>query len=167
MDFKELSIITWKSERGIKNSFKIRKLNINNVDDVNHFIKSASLLKPWIYIIKCKVNNKIYIWKSKNMYSRCKSHLWLLKKWKHKNFLLQKDYDKFWEWNFYFDVLEECDANKLTQKEIEYILSYKESQIYNIEFTSRQLYYSILIKEELWFVIKCIENKEKIKKLLA
>jgi len=83
-----------------------------------------------IYGIKNKINNKMYIGQSINIDKRQKIHKSLLKNNKHFNRHLQNSYNKRGKEEFEYLVLEECDRNKLSIKEEEWILKYKNS-IYN------------------------------------
>ena len=81
--------------------------------------------KAGIYCITCAVNNKKYIGCSKNIYSRINYHKYVLrdKKVKQDNIYFIKDYHKYGDENFYYEVLEYTDEN-LKDKEYYYINLY-------------------------------------------
>lgn len=74
-----------------------------------------------VYQIKNKENNLIYIGSSKNIKRRWKAHTDGLKKGKHDNMFLQKDWDKYGEEYFEFSILEECEEDERYDLEQEYI----------------------------------------------
>lgn len=63
---------------------------------------------PGIYIIQNKINNKVYIGASLNVYNRLCDHKVMLRGNKHHNEHLQASYNLHGEENFTFDILEEC-----------------------------------------------------------
>ena len=70
-----------------------------------------------IYKIIC-VNNKFYIGSSTNIDRRLKEHTSLLKRNKHLNKRLQKDWNKYGEKNFRFEIIETINnINKLSVRE--------------------------------------------------
>lgn len=75
----------------------------------------------WIYKIENKINWKIYIWSSRDVEKRFKQHLLVLRNWKHW-IILQNSFNKYWENNFKFEILEEInDDNLLLKIEQKYI----------------------------------------------
>ena len=62
-----------------------------------------------IYRIYCKSEDKSYIGKSINIEERWKNHLNGLKKGKHHNKKLQKDFNKYGKDDFEFSVLKEVN----------------------------------------------------------
>jgi len=70
-----------------------------------------------IYSITCLLNNKMYIGYSTNFKRRESVHFRRLKKNKHKNDLLQNDYNLYGEEFFIFEVIEEYKAKFLTSME--------------------------------------------------
>lgn len=70
-----------------------------------------------IYCIENKINYKIYIGSSKNIYSRLLKHFALLRHNKHENAHLQNAWNKYGESNFTWTVLEKCKEEKLTERE--------------------------------------------------
>lgn len=88
-----------------------------------------------IYIIKNNVNNKCYIGKSIDIEHRFKKHLSELRKNNHFNKHLQNAYNKYGEANFEFNLLQECEINKLDEQEIYWIDYYKKHyncELYNV-----------------------------------
>ena len=78
-----------------------------------------------IYKIINLLNSKVYIGKSKTVFERIYQHKRTLRKGIHHNNHLQKSWDKYGEENFVFEVVEECDVEKLTIREIYWIEQYK------------------------------------------
>jgi group I intron endonuclease len=66
-----------------------------------------------IYCITNSSNNKKYIGQSVNIESRFKEHTKKLRERKHKNYHLQKAWDKYGENAFIFSVLKECEKKDL------------------------------------------------------
>jgi len=74
-----------------------------------------------IYKIINIKNNKFYLGSSKNLNKRWIQHKYKLRKNNHVNFILQKAWNKYGEGNIIFEVLEECDENKLFEREQYYL----------------------------------------------
>lgn len=70
-----------------------------------------------IYAIKNKINNKTYIGKSTNIANRFIRHRYLLNAEKHYNCHLQRAWNKYSSLSFEFLILEECQSDKLAEKE--------------------------------------------------
>lgn len=89
-----------------------------------------------IYQIKNIINNKIYIGSSKDIKTRWQQHLNLLNKGKHHSYRLQKDWDKYKQENFKFEILEKVSGVEklldVEQKWIDETLCYKSENGYNI-----------------------------------
>lgn len=83
-------------------------------------------MKSGIYIIKNKIDNKVYIGQSVHVKYRISTHKCLLDKNKHENSYLQNAYNKFGKDNFEFKLLELCEENKLDEREV-YWISYYDS----------------------------------------
>jgi group I intron endonuclease len=79
-----------------------------------------------IYLIKNKLNEKVYIGSAINYYNRKKQHLSLLKNNKHHSILLQRAWNKYGEDSFVFEIIEVIvDKNELINKEQYYLDLYK------------------------------------------
>ena len=81
----------------------------------------------YIYEIRNKINNKIYIGQTINPYNRKIRHFGDLRAGKHDNPHLQKAFLKYGEENFEFNILlklSNCTVYELDEKEIEYIKKY-------------------------------------------
>lgn len=76
--------------------------------------------KIGIYKIENLVNNKKYIGQSIDIYRRFYAHKKALKAGKHQPYL-QKAWNKYGEDNFVFEIIEECEIEKLNELEIFYI----------------------------------------------
>lgn len=80
-----------------------------------------------IYKITNNLNGKIYVGQSENVYKRKAQHFLALRRHKHENKQMQKD----WNTNnagFRFDVIEWCEISKLNEREkywIETLHSYQ------------------------------------------
>ena len=87
-----------------------------------------------IYGIRNKVNNKIYVGKTgMNFGDRWDSHKALLRNNKHDNPYLQNAWNKYGEQNFEFIVIEDCNVDKLNEREMYWIKYYKDKNLaYNI-----------------------------------
>ena len=70
-----------------------------------------------IYIIRNKINNKMYVGQSVNIKARWSQHLDALNKNKHCNTHLQNSWNKYGKVNFEFIIQEECDECNLNKKE--------------------------------------------------
>ena len=77
-----------------------------------------------IYKIECLENGKVYIGLSINIENRWEKHCGELKNNKHKNKYMQRAWNKYGKENFTFEILEECESNELSKKEIEFIEKY-------------------------------------------
>ena len=87
-----------------------------------------------IYKIENLVNNKVYIGQAVNINNRWKGHLKELKHNNHTNRHLQNAWNKYGEENFKFDIIEECEEDKLTEREqywIDYYGGLNSSDNYN------------------------------------
>lgn len=98
----------------------------------------------FIYMIKCKPNNKVYIGKTSNPRQRLKEHATGLRAKRHPNKELQEDYNKYGDENFFMQVLACSDIRrKYIDLERNFILkfeSYDPSHGYNKDTASRNYY---------------------------
>lgn len=76
-----------------------------------------------IYMIKCKVNNKVYIGSSKNIEKRWYLHKHTTQKLQQHNEIYSDAKKYGWE-NFDFTVLEECNIENIKEREIYWIIYY-------------------------------------------
>lgn len=74
-------------------------------------------MKSGIYKIKNLVNEKFYIGSSNNVKRRWMEHNKLLRGNKHPNIYLQSAWNKYWEFNFEFSILEYCNLENLIERE--------------------------------------------------
>ena len=79
-----------------------------------------------IYIIKNDINEKVYIGQSINIHKRVQEHFWksTCNKDVSYNSALHSAIRKYGKEHFHWEILEECDANQLDEKEKEYIEKY-------------------------------------------
>jgi hypothetical protein len=83
-----------------------------------------------IYKILNIANGKLYIGSAKNLFKRKQKHFRDLVNSDHHSILLQRAFDKYKEVNFQFEVLEECQVEKLIEREQHYLDTLKPE--YNI-----------------------------------
>ncbi len=89
-----------------------------------------------IYIIKNKLNNKVYVGQSVNLNRRIADHRRHLQNGSHKNTYLQRAFSCDGAENFEFDIIEHCSKEELNDREIYWISQYKSNNRaygYNIE----------------------------------
>ena len=92
-----------------------------------------------IYKITNLVNNKVYIGQSKNIDYRFSLHKSYLLNNHHENIHLQRAWNRYGEENFKFEVIEECEESKLTEKEqywIDYYGGLNSNNNYNLRDAS-------------------------------
>lgn len=88
-----------------------------------------------IYKIENKINGKVYVGQSIDVYRRLKKHLWEIDK---NNNALYRAFRKYGIENFTYELIEECEVDELDDKEIYYIKKYnsyvgeKDSNGYNL-----------------------------------
>ena len=75
-------------------------------------------MKIWIYQIKNKVNNKIYIGSTTNLERRWENHIHQLKNNIHHSIKLQKAWNKYGDDNFEFSIIEEFNSDNEDDKYI-------------------------------------------------
>jgi hypothetical protein len=119
--------------------------------------KKIILENSGIYCIKNKINNKVYIGSSINLYSRLQSHKSKLNNNKHENKHLQRSFNKHGIENFEVKVLEYCD------KDIN-ILYKKENYHYNLY---KNTYNQRIIVESNLGIKKETSLKTRLKQSLA
>lgn len=78
-------------------------------------------MKSGIYLIRNKIDGKIYVGQSVNIKARITAHKRKLKINKHGNDYLQKAFNKYGADNFEFKVIENCNMEELDNKEIYWI----------------------------------------------
>ena len=128
-----------------------------------------------IYKIENLINRKVYIGKSKDVDLRIKQHLEKLILNKHKNKHLQNAWNKYSEENFKFEIIEECDENKLNEREIYWIAIFKNNS-YNLtsggdggdtfskrDFISKEITRSKLSNTQKNRLKKGISNETRLK----
>lgn len=77
-----------------------------------------------IYSITNIINNKKYIGQSVDIKCRLRNHKWDLRHNKHHNDHLQQSFNKYGESYFIFDIVCECEEERLDELERFYILKY-------------------------------------------
>lgn len=102
-----------------------------NVGELIPFTKRIS----GIYKIENKINGKVYVGQSVDVYRRLKKHIWEMKS---NNSVLYKALQKYGTENFTYELIEECEIEKLDEREMYYISKYnsyvgsKNSNGYNL-----------------------------------
>jgi len=86
-----------------------------------------------IYKITNEVNNKVYIGASLDIRNRWKGHRHGLRNDLHNNLGLQKDWNMYQENNFNFQVIEQCEPENLSKREVDCILQVPEINRYNLK----------------------------------
>ncbi len=81
-----------------------------------------------IYKITNKVNNKMYVGQSRNIEQRLKDHKLVCRE---RNVLLKRALKKYGVENFNYEIIEECELNKLDEREIYWISKLKPE--YNLD----------------------------------
>jgi len=92
-------------------------------------------MKSGIYIIKNKVNGKVYVGSAVDIQKRWREHKRVLRKGLHHSPRLQHSWDKHGEENFQFVVIENCQPEnliKLEQFMLDLLCSYEDDKGYNI-----------------------------------
>lgn len=93
-----------------------------------------------VYLIRNKINGRVYIGSSKCIKTRVSSHLRQLKQNIHHSIELQLDFNKFGIENFQVEVLLECSISDARKYEEEYINKFNLKQFgYNQGHTSETL----------------------------
>lgn len=98
-----------------------RKVNINELLEPTLFSKYKSIKLKGVYMIENIITNKVYIGCSVNILARNLNHFHLLRHNKHYNNHLQSSYNKHGFDKFKVKILEFCDEDKLSDREIYYI----------------------------------------------
>ena len=75
-----------------------------------------------IYKITNKINKKCYVGQSKNIERRLKDHKLVCRE---KNILLKRALNTYGKENFIYEIIEECELNKLDEREIYWISKLK------------------------------------------
>lgn len=81
-------------------------------------------MESGIYLIRNKVNNKVYIGLSKHVARRKNKHFSLLRRGEHHSPILQNAYNKYGEESFSFELLEKVPNEKLCEREIYWVSFY-------------------------------------------
>lgn len=77
-----------------------------------------------IYMIRNRINGKMYIGQSIDIHDRWDEHIYSLRGGYHINNHLQRAWNKYHENNFDFSIIEECSEDELDDKEIFWIAKY-------------------------------------------
>lgn len=129
--------------------------------------------KCGVYKITCIPNGKIYIGSSKNIYKRWEEHIYELNNHRHCNMFLQKDWDKYGQSEFKFEIIEETEEYNRFEVEQEYIDKflpyYRNGNGYNISENSlRQNFDGMRIYKDKYIRLNPFykASKSKIKEML-
>ena len=97
----------------------------------------------FVYKITCSENNWVYIGETLRGKYRRDDHLNALRRGKHENPLFQKDFDKFGEHSFKWEIIKECPKNKdiLLEQEALVVKEYikKGVNLYNAGLSIEQI----------------------------
>ncbi len=118
----------------------LRNLNFIKIPEIFNYRKSYWAVSG-VYCIKSKLNSKIYIGSSINIYKRVSDHFYKLRKNKHHNQYLQNSFFKYGADDFYFDVLEKCSVEYLIEREQFFIDIFRSADRrfgYNIDPTANR-----------------------------
>ena len=77
-----------------------------------------------IYKIICKETGKVYIGQSRQLDQRFRNHISDLKRGKHGNPYMKKAYEKYGMDAFQFVIIEQCEVEKLSERELFWINFY-------------------------------------------
>ena len=94
---------------------------------INSEIKGSPYGVYYIYCIECAVNHKMYIGRTRKPSERAKSHVWALRSNRHKNEIMQNDFNKYGEKEFTFKIIEtsEHESGNKNGKEKAWMKHYK------------------------------------------
>lgn len=92
----------------------------------------------YIYAIRCGINGKVYIGKTKSLNFRADCHLDKLRRRSHINSDLQADWIKWQEHNFTMEVIDTCPESELAALETHYIRKFA-NRAYNIVGNDKRL----------------------------
>lgn len=112
-----------------------------------------------IYCIKNKINSKLYIGKTINLYRRKYQYIGELKGNKHKNKHLQYAFKKYGIDNFVFEIIEFCELKNLGAREYYWMNFHK---TYN-----RNNGYNIEMLDENGYSIKSYESIQKMRSTIS
>lgn len=84
-------------------------------------MKKQNQIKSGVYAIVCKTNGKMYVGSSQNLIMRKTQHISELRKCKHGNDNLQRDFNNYGEQSFRFLIIERCYVTDLEEREQYYI----------------------------------------------
>jgi group I intron endonuclease len=119
-----------------------------------------------IYKIVNKINGKVYIGQSINIEKRFYEHRrGLSKKKKYINIYLQRAWKKYGSENFDFKIIEECERNKLNERECFWISQYK-NNCYNIELNPNVTPFNDETKKKMSEKAKKKYETKNIRKML-
>lgn len=117
-----------------------------------------------IYQIINKVNGNIYIGSASYINRRINNHFYNLKNNKHHSIHLQRAWNKYGKEVFEFQVIEECEKDKLIEREQYYIDNLKPK--YNICINARSRL-GVKSKEGFKSPFKGIKRSEEFKKKIS
>ena len=109
-------------------------------------------VKCGIYKITNLVNNKVYIGQSVDIKERWSEHRRALNLNKHSSQHFQRSWNKYGFANFVFEIIEECEKEKLTEREqfwIDYYGGINSEQLYNYRDAGSSGTFSEEVKQKL------------------
>lgn len=78
-------------------------------------------MKSGIYCLKSKINGKMYIGLSKDVYYRKRKHFEMLAGQRHHNTKMQRHFNKYGSDDLVFEIIELCDKDVLEEREMYWI----------------------------------------------
>lgn len=128
-------------------------------------------MKSGIYKITCLATNKFYIGSAVKLANRFAEHKTRLRANTHHNQKLQRAYNKYWEHNFKFEVIEYCAINELINREQIWIDKTNCCKLgYNICFVGRNNLETKRSKETCEKISKSLKGRkvsEEMKKKIS
>ena len=123
-------------------------------------------MEAGIYKITNKINNKFYIGSSKRIKRRWYEHKSSLINCCHGNKRMQNSWNKYGEYNFIFEIIEECDVDELLVREQHYLdalTPYDRNIGFNLnkDATGGDFYSLLTDDEKEEFINKCKRVGEK------
>jgi group I intron endonuclease len=127
--------------------------------------ENIKMKKYYVYKIVCKKNNVSYFGRTQNADLRKYQHFTLLKNKAHSSPSLQKDYNRYGEKSFQFDIISVLNTKlKAHEKEIELIKSgIKNRNCYNVKIDNKLSYRRGVSKDAQVTIRITLEDEEKIK----
>ena len=142
----------------------MKRINIIKIKSSITNIKYGTKVAA-IYAIRNKINQKVYIGSTKNMYKRVTLHLYKLAGNKHTNSPLQNDYNKYGKDNFEYIVLLELNTTDNLEQEEQWFMDIYKDYLYNLDSADGKIRNEKTLKIIRTMNIGKIRTPETIEKL--